>query len=580
MRGQRSWDDLSTPLVDVPFVVVDLETTGGSPTDDAVTEIGAVRVRGGEILGEFHTLVSPGRPIPDPITRLTGISDATVAGAPTFEAVLPAFLEFASGAVLVAHNAGFDIGFLKAAAARQHLAWPSFAVIDTVKVARAVLGRRETPNVRLATLAGYFGSPVSPTHRALDDARATVHVLHGLLERVGTLGVHDLDDLAGLARAVPEAVRRKTVLADGLPDAPGVYLFKDDAGRVLYVGTSRSLRTRVRSYFTASEQRSRVRQMVRLATEVVPIVCPTPVEAQVREVRLIAQHRPPYNRRSRDPERTVWLRLTDEPFPRVSIARAPRGGDAALGPFAGRAAAQSAAAALLRAVPLRTCTPRLRLAQDSPACVLADLGRCGAPCDGRQSRSEYAVLVERARHLMVQDPRPVVDAVERRLERLTARRRFEEAAVLRDGVAAYLRGFQDAARLRALSALPLLAAAAPAASAAPAWELIVLRHGVFVASATVPHGPRLRPALDALIATAPTVNPDGSGLPVGHVDEARAVLAWLDRPRVRPAVVDGTWVLPVGTGVGSDRYRRAWLASIQRSSNRAAEPSSMAAAAR
>jgi DNA polymerase-3 subunit epsilon len=310
------------------------------------------------------------------------------------------------------------------------------------------------------------------------------------------------------------------------------------------------------------------------------VVCPTPLEARVREVRLIAEHRPPYNRRSRNPERTVWLRLTDEPFPRLSVARAPRGGDAALGPFLSRSAAEAAAAALLGAVPLRTCTSRLRLAQDTPACVLAEMGRCGAPCDGRQSRAEYAEVVERARTLMRDDPRPVIAAAEQRWQRWGVRGRFEEAAALRDGLAAYLRAFDDTARMRALAALPLLAAAAPARGPGRAWDLVVLRHGVFAASATVPHGPRLRPALDALVAASPALARDGTGLPVGHIDEVRAVLAWLDAPGVRPAVIEGSWSLPISAGAGGDRYRRAWLAATQRSSSADAAPLSIASAAR
>jgi DNA polymerase-3 subunit epsilon len=579
--AQASLDDLGTPLVETTFVVVDLETTGGSATDDAITEIGAVKVRGGEVIGEFQTLVDPGRPVPPMITALTGLTDAALIDAPAITAALPAFLEFAHGAVLVAHNASFDVGFLKAAAARQHHPWPSPAVVDTVRLARAVLGRGETRNVKLATLAAHFGSPVTPTHRALDDARATVHVLHALIARVGTLGVHDVDDLLGLSRKVPESVRRKASLADGLPDAPGVYLFVDDAGRVLYVGTSRSLRTRVRSYFTASEQRSRVRQMVRLAASVTPIVCPTALEANVRELRLIAQHRPPYNQRSRHPERTAWLRLTDEAYPRLSVVRAPRGDDAAIGPFPGRAAAQAAAEALQDAFAVRTCTRRLSVRAPSPDCARAELGRCGAPCTHVQPHDEYQALIDQVRHAMLADASPVIDAAHRRLERLTAASRFEEAVVVRDRLTTFLQAAATSSRLRAVGACRLITAAAPSPQRPRSWDLVVIKHGRLVASACVPHGPRLRPALDALVATAPTVDGHGHGLPLAHIDEALAVLTWLEAPGVRLADVDGTWAMPIGSAVGRvGPYRRARVAAIQASSTAAAAPLSIASAAR
>ena len=187
-------------LRETTFVVVDLETTGGRATGDgenvdAITEIGAVKVRGGAVLGELATLVDPGRSIPPQIVALTGITSAMVCNAPKIDTVLPAFLEFARGAVLVAHNAGFDIGFLRAAAERCQIAWPRPPVLCTVRLARRVLTRDEAPSVRLSALARLFGAGTTPTHRALDDARATVDVLHGLIERVGNQGVHTYTDL-------------------------------------------------------------------------------------------------------------------------------------------------------------------------------------------------------------------------------------------------------------------------------------------------------------------------------------------------------------------------------------------------
>ena len=177
-------------------MVVDLETTGGRTkgtggnAPDAITEIGAVKVRGGVVLGEFATLVDPQRSIPPQIVQLTGITTAMVSDAPTIDAVLPMFLEFAGDAVLVAHNAGFDMGFLRAAAARCDIPWPRPQVLCTVRLARRVLSREEAPSVRLAALARLFAVATQPTHRALDDARATVDVLHALIERVGNQGVH------------------------------------------------------------------------------------------------------------------------------------------------------------------------------------------------------------------------------------------------------------------------------------------------------------------------------------------------------------------------------------------------------
>ncbi|MCO1581685.1 exonuclease domain-containing protein, partial [Crossiella sp. SN42] len=195
---QLSFEQLGTPLHEVTFVVLDLETTGGRPGSDMITEFGAVKVRGGEVLGEFGTLVDPERGIPPEVVALTGITELMVRQAPKLAQVLPAFLEFATGdpkTVLVAHNAPFDIGFLKAAAAQLDYPWPKPQVLCTVRLARRVLSREEAPSCRLAALAALFGASVTPNHRALDDAKATVDVLHALLERLGPLGVHSLEEL-------------------------------------------------------------------------------------------------------------------------------------------------------------------------------------------------------------------------------------------------------------------------------------------------------------------------------------------------------------------------------------------------
>ncbi len=177
----------------IEFVIVDVETTGWSPEEAGITEIGAVRMSGGQIRAEFSTLVNPGQVIPPDIVALTGISDAMVAPAPPPAAeALASFLDFAQGAVLTAHNAPFDVSFLAAAGAGSGLPGPAGPVLDTHVLDTVALARRllatgglaadDVPNCKLSTLAGYFGAPPGPQHRALADARATATVLAGLLK--------------------------------------------------------------------------------------------------------------------------------------------------------------------------------------------------------------------------------------------------------------------------------------------------------------------------------------------------------------------------------------------------------------
>lgn len=188
-------------LVDTTFAVLDLETSGGSPKNGAaITEIGVVKVLGGQVIDTFKTFVDPGHSLPFFITELTGITDAMLISAPFIDEVLPTLFEFLGSpqeTVLVAHNAPFDLGFLKAAALSQKIDWPMYPTIDTARLARAVLDRDEVINCKLGTLAEFFGASTSPNHRALDDALATVDVLHGIIERLGSYGVTTLPQMQG-----------------------------------------------------------------------------------------------------------------------------------------------------------------------------------------------------------------------------------------------------------------------------------------------------------------------------------------------------------------------------------------------
>ncbi|RZS89543.1 DNA polymerase-3 subunit epsilon [Motilibacter rhizosphaerae] len=554
---QATFDELGTPLRSTTFVVVDLETTGGSPAAGArITEVGAVKVRGGVRVAEFHSLVDPGCEVPPFIAVLTGITSAMLLGAPRIASVLPAFLDWCGrDAVLVAHNAPFDVGFLKAAAQEEGLEWPGFRVVDTARLARALVTRDETPDCRLSSLARFFGASTTPNHRALDDARATVDVLHGILERLGGIGVHSVEELATYSSRVTPAQRRKRHLADRLPSAPGVYVFRDSGGRALYVGTSRDVRSRVRSYFTASEPRRRMREMVRLADRVDAVVCATPLEAEVRELRLIAELQPRYNRRSRQQERLVWLKLTAEAFPRLSLVRQVReDGGTYLGPFRSRASAEQARDALHEAFPLRQCTGALSPRRLRAACALKEMGRCGAPCDGSEGVDAYAVHAAAAREAALGDVRTLVARLEARTARLAAAERFEEAAAVRDRLSAAVRGAARLQRVSALTGCPELVAARPRTGGG--WDLAVVRHGRLVGSAAVPPRVPPRPHVEALLATAERVEPGVGPLPACTLEEVERVLAWLEQPGTRLVELEGTWASPAH-GAGSQRERLA-----------------------
>ncbi|MBV9594099.1 MAG: DEDD exonuclease domain-containing protein [Actinobacteria bacterium] len=551
---QTSLDELDEPLRATTFTVVDLETTGGRAALDGITEIGAVKVRGGEVLGEFQTLVHPGRAIDPYVSVLTGITDAMVSGAPGPELAVPSFLEFARGTVLVAHNAPFDVGFLRMACESLNQAWPGFAVVDTCVLARRALTRDEVPNCKLSTLAGYFRAQTQPTHRALADARATVDVLHGLISRLGNIGVQSLPELRAFTAQVSEAQRRKRHLADDLPHAPGVYIFRDGQGQALYVGTSRDLRRRVRQYFVASQTRTRMGEMVGLAERVDPIECAHALEAQVRELRLIAAHKPRYNRRSKFPERAVWLKLTDEAFPRLSVVRAVRA-DAAcyLGPLRSQKQAEAVRDAIHDAVALRQCSDRLSLRRAvRAACALAGIKRCSAPCENPASADDYAELVELVRAAWVGDVRPLVEPLRAKLGRLSSAERYEQAGLVRDRIGLVVRACARMQRIVALTSIEELVAARPDGEGG--WEFAVVGYGRLTAAGRARCGVPVQGVIDALVASADAVRPGPGPLPAALAEETECILRWLEQPGTRLVEASRPWSLPAHGAGGLGRF--------------------------
>lgn len=536
---------MGRPLSEVAFVVVDLETTGSAPGAHAITEIAAVRVRGWAVEAEFSTLVNPGTAIPAQITVLTGITNAMVAGAPPVGEALISFLLWAGldrqATVLVAHNARFDVGHLRGAARALSLEWTEPVVVDTLALARRAWSRSDVPNHRLGTLAAFVGSPTRPTHRALDDARATVDVLHAALEALAPLGVTHLEDLATATDPVPPRRRAKSRLADDLPCTPGVYQFLSAAGQVLYVGSAVDLHRRVRSYFTAAEKRSRVARMLDTTVEVRTIPTATEIEARVRELRLIAELQPPVNHRSRTPRRRPWLHVVDSPEPRLAsttvLTRSELG--CAVGPFPSRAAltqAQRAAESVLR---LRHWSPGATRA------VRSDDHPADSPTARRALSGQIDLVAT-----------PLLE----RIASLAAAERYEEAGTWTARLRCLLQAVRRAEKARPLLTCPHLMAARRRPGGG--WELVTVRWGRLAGSAVSPPGADPRPLVAALRATSEAVEPDTRIGERTSVEETLLLADWALDAGARIVEIDDadhpvtlTW--PVGAAARHHRVLNA-----------------------
>jgi DNA polymerase III epsilon subunit family exonuclease len=458
------------PLERATYVVVDLETTGLTPTTARICEIGAVRVRELELAEEFQTLVDPKIPIGPAIAALTGLRDDQLRGAPPEAIAVRRFLAFAGDAVLVAHNARFDLAFLDRQTERLTGARLAGPVVDTVGLARRLLAGR-TPRAGLASLAQFVGTAARPCHRALPDAQATAEILLVLLGLAQERGATTVADLCELAAPRIRKVYAKRTLAFGAPASPGVYLFRDRHDQVLYVGRARDLRARLRSYFRTDRQRPAVEAALGALERIEWRVCGSELEAALEELRLIRELRPPANARHARPNRGVYLRRRGAG---LVCSQTPT----RLGPIGSRTRARLACRAL----------------------------------DGA-SEEELA------------DPALALPRLRARLRDLADCRRYEDAARLRDRIDALdgvIRTFRRLERLRRAH----LCLLAPAAEAGFVTAVFVAA-GRVAATRILPRGAGARVEVEAGLATARAAEPS---LAVEDADELQLIGTFLRRP--------------------------------------------------
>jgi DNA polymerase III epsilon subunit family exonuclease len=461
-------------LEDATYVVVDLETTGLRPGTSQICEIGAVRVRGLEVVGEFATLVNPGMAMGPGVEALTGLNNGQLRDAPPPAVAVSRFLAWAGDAVLVAHNARFDMAFLDRETERLTGSRIAAAVVDTVPLARRLLGAR-VPRASLAQLSYFLGTSVQPCHRALPDAQATAEVLLALIGLAQERGARTVSDLVGLAATQRRRVWDKRQLAFGAPARPGVYLFHDRNGVLLYVGRARDLRARLRSYFRSERQRPAVEAALGAVERIEWRVLGSELEAALEELRLIRELRPPANARVARPDRYVWLKKRGEG---VVASASPT----ELGPIRSRRRAQLAARAL----------------------AADDLER----------------------------PAAALPRLRRRLGELADARRYEDAARLRDRIDALERVCRELERLKGMRAVQRCLVV-PSAEPGHARAFFVAG-GRVAAERTLPPGGGAHLEIEAGLAASRRAL---TGEEPGDLDELFLVGTFLRRPPAELAVV-------------------------------------------
>ncbi len=521
------------------FVVFDTETTGVDARTDRVIEIGAVRLDGLTEVGRFSSLVNPERLVPRRITEITGLSTASLVGAPLAAEAIPAFLAFAEGAVLVGHNVPFDVAMVNAELARLGRPPLDHPTLDTLRLARRLLHGHRSKG--LSAITDHFGIRVRGRHRALGDAEATAEVLRRFVAMMGPRG-RTLDGLVGYqntryaagSESPHLAPLRETIAAQ--PDRPGVYFFRDAKGSVVYVGKAKRLRTRLRSYVTAVEAKSgRLRQMMDDVRTVETTETGSELAALLLESRLIKEMQPRFNRASRRYRTRPFVRLGPGPAPTVTLSSfTVDDGAEYFGPLAGRRQAEAVVRIVERAFRIRRCDDLL-FARGAP-CLYHDLDRCSAPC--AFDTAAHDAEIARLRAFLLGTDTSVQEGLRAMMLEAAARRDYEAAALLRDDLAALDR-MADRQRLFAAPVHEVHAFVVEDAVEPDAVQVFAIRHGRHVATLRLPRvlDPRTEADLASFVAEHLAEIDGPARYFKREIDEVRLLAHWLYVHRASARIV-------------------------------------------
>lgn len=559
-----AWRSTQLALDDVEFVIIDTETTGLRPGHDRVIEIAGIRLRGGEVINTFQTLVNPNRRLPPFIVQFTGITQEMVNKAPLAEQIFPDFLRFSTGATLVGHNVGFDIGFLSYEAQLLGQAFPIDG-IDTILLARRFLsGLRR---FKLDVVAEHLKIPTMNRHRAMGDTKVTAAVFLKLLERARQQGILTLGHLhrrlqlpvawsgdisdASLTKQVEHfRVDGKLSAASSaprpngslllnpawkreFPSKPGVYLMKDEHGQVIYVGKAKCLKDRLASYY--SQPLGYTRKMDGLLQSVREIetrVLGSELEALLVESQLIKQLQPAYNVQLRNYELYPFIKIdVQHPFPRVYATReVAADGARYFGPFRSRHIVNLTIELIQKIFPVRTCIRALPPnAKPSDPCLRLHLDRCSAPCQGSADEQQYARMIEEVCAFLGGEREDLLEKLRRQMLEASQQLNFERAAWLRDTIRSADEVLIGQRLMTGAIEANNLVIVYPSAQEGHN-ELFLIRHGRLVQQECIPHEPEgMKATVHRLLTVAASLGEAPSIVGKAEVDQINIISRWIHR---------------------------------------------------
>src|SRR3989440_5986216 len=559
-----AWRSTQLSLDEVEFVVLDTETTGLRPGPNRVIEIAGIRMRAGEVIDSFQSLVNPNRRLPPFIVQFTGITQEMVARAPGAEQIFPDFLQFIEGAILVGHNIGFDIGFLSYEAQLLGYAFPIDG-LDTISLARRFLpGLRR---FKLDAVAGHLKIPAANRHRALGDAKVTAAIFMKLLNLAQQEGIQTLGNLhrrlqlpvawsgditdASLSKQV-EYLRVDGKLSSKsitsrptgslllnpawkreFPNKPGVYLMREASGQVIYVGKAKCLKDRLASYYSHPLGYTRKMDgLLQNVKEIETIVLGSELEALLMESQLIKQLQPTYNVQLRNYDLYPFIKIdVQHPFPRVYSSReVASDGARYFGPFRSRRMVDLTIDLIQKVFPVRTCTRSLPpQAKPSDPCLRLHLDRCPGPCRGGVDPLEYARVIEQVCAFLGGEREDLLDRMRRQMLEAAQQLNFERAAWLRDTIRSADEVLIGQRLITGAVEANNLFIVYPSAKEGHN-ELFLIRHGRLLEQRCIPHEPEaMKLTVRELLKLAASLGEQPSLVGKAEVDQINIISRWIHR---------------------------------------------------
>ena len=558
-----AWRSTQQLLSDVEFVVIDTETTGLRPGPDRVIEVACVRVRGGEAIDSFQTLINPIRRIPPFIAQFTGITQEMVNDAPTAKDILPDVMQFIDGSIVVGHNVGFDIGFLSYEAQLIGRAFPPDG-LDTIPLAR-----RFCPGLKrfkLDMVASHLNIPTVNRHRALGDATVTAAVFLRILELARQQNISTLGQLRrrlqmpvawsgditqtlsaenggngradGKLASSAHPMTRPTgsiflnpALKRNFSTKPGVYLMKDENDQVIYVGKAKNLKNRLASYYSHPLGYTRKMDgLLQSVKDIKTIELGSELEALLRESEMIKALQPVYNVQLRNYELYPFIKIdVQHPFPRVySSKEVAADGARYFGPFRSRRVVDMTIELVQKVFPVRTCIRSLPpQAKVSDPCLRLHLDRCPGPCRGGVDSDEYHKVIEQVCAFLGGEREDLLERLRRQMHDAAHNLNFERAAWFRDAIRSADEVLIGQRLITGAVEANNLFIIYPSATEGHN-ELFLIRHGRLVQQRPVPHEPAaMKQAVYEFLDVAATLGDAPSIVGKAEVDQINIISRWI-----------------------------------------------------